>query len=363
MNLEQFEGRKRDHIRHALEDRHQAQGWSGLSSIRLLHEALPELDFEEVSLQTPTLSFRGAPPKTLPTPFFVAGMTAGHQDAASLNLMLARACERRGWAMGVGSQRRELEAILKGSSAASAAELDRWRSIRDAAPHLTIFANLGLSQVIQAPIEVIQELVDALTAQALCIHLNALQEVLQPEGTPQFKGGLEKIQLLARELRTPVVLKETGCGISRATLEKLAPSEIAAVDVSGLGGTHWGRLEGARAQASDSMRAEAAETFADWGIPTAEAVLHAREALAEPKQIWATGGVRSGLDAAKLIALGAHRVGYAQPALKAALQGAEALEKWMAQQEFELRTALFCTGSRNPEALRGKEKVWTRIVR
>lgn len=153
-----------------------------------------------------------------------------------------------------------------------------------------------------------------------------------------------------------MVLKETGCGFGPRTLARLQgmPSlRLAALDVSGLGGTHWGRIEGARAAAvdADSPHAGAATTFAGWGVPTPVATEPAARAL--PRlELWASGGVRSGLDAAKLIALGAHRIGYAQPALAAALQGDEALDRWMARQEYELRVALFCTGCASPAELR-----------
>jgi isopentenyl-diphosphate delta-isomerase len=341
-----FEQRKRDHIAHALDSANQAAGLSRLDRVHLVHEALPDLDFSEVSLASLCLG------KPAATPFYVAGMTAGHADAPGINLALAEACEARGWAMGVGSQRRELEAGETG-------ELDHWKQIRAAHPRLALFANLGISQAIRSDMARILRLAENLTAQALVIHLNALQEALQPEGTPQFKGGLKRLEQLCKELPIPVVLKETGCGFSRRTLARLRSIGLAAVDVSGLGGTHWGRIEGARA-VSGSVQALASESFADWGEPTAECVLSAREALAPATEIWASGGVRSGLDAAKLIALGAHRVGYAKPALEAALGGTESLARWMEVQEYELKVALFCTGRATPRELRQGEQAWTR---
>jgi isopentenyl-diphosphate delta-isomerase len=337
---EQFEGRKRDHIRHALDSAHQATGLNGLDSFRLTHEALPDFDFSEIQLETSCLGMR------LPTPFYVAGMTAGHENANEINRALARGCAERGWAFGVGSQRRQL---MTGQGA------DRWAELRKEFPNLVVFANIGITQITDLPIEKVRELVESVQARALCVHLNALQESLQPEGTPNFRGAFSALSQLVRELELPVVLKETGCGFSRATLtrvsENLSPIGLAAIDVSGLGGTHWGRIEGARAEAK-SRFAKAAETFANWGEPTAEVVMNAREVLAGTgTEIWASGGVRSGLDAAKLIALGANRIGYAQPALQAVLQGPEHLTAWMEQQEFELKVALFCTGHRTPELL------------
>ncbi len=348
IDLQQFEGRKREHIRHALDPANQASGLSGLDSIRLVHEALPDLNFEDISIEALCLG------RAARTPFYVAGMTAGHAAAADLNLMLARACEARGWAMGVGSQRRELE---EGGTTSNST--DKWVELRRAAPHLVLVANLGISQIIRAPIEAIQRLVDSIRADALAIHLNALQEVMQPEGTPQFRGALSAINRVCKALSVPVVIKETGCGFSARTLGRLREAGIAAVDVSGLGGTHWGRIEGARA-AAESLHAQAARTFATWGESTVDSVLAARAAL-PGTEIWASGGVRSGLDAAKLIALGAQRVGYAKPALEAALAGEKQLHDWMERQEFELKTALFCTGSASPAELAASARAQIKI--
>lgn len=342
MDIRQFEARKRDHITHALDSAHQAVGLNGLDRVRLVHDALPEINLAEVQLHTPCLG------KALSTPFFVAGMTAGHDAAFAVNRTLALACQKRGWSMGVGSQRRELEVQDA---------LDPWKKLRQETPDLVLFANIGISQLVSTPTSKVVKLVEALGAHALVIHTNVLQEALQPEGTPFFRGGIEALRRVCSELRYPVILKETGCGFSKATCLRLKDVGLAAIDVSGLGGTHWGRIEGARSE-SQSMYAQAAATFANWGEPTAESVLAAAATLGERMEIWASGGVRTGLDAAKLVALGAHRVGYAKPALEAALQGSEVLENWMETQEFELKTALFCTGSLDCNALRKKENVW-----
>jgi isopentenyl-diphosphate delta-isomerase len=344
MDTGQFEGRKRDHIRLALDPDHQAAGLGGLDRVRLVHDALPDLDLEEVQLESASLG------RAAPTPFYVAGMTAGHADAPALNRTLALACQERGWAMGVGSQRRELET-------ASGEGIDGWRALRREVPRLTLFANLGVSQLIQAPVARVRALVDAIEAQALVVHANALQEALQAEGTPRFKGTLPALARVCAEIGVPVVLKETGCGFSSETLRRLRETGLSAVDVSGLGGTHWGRIEGARSPA-DSVLAAAAGAFAEWGEPTVESVIAAAQELPETIEIWASGGVRTGLDAAKLIALGARQVGFAKPALEAALAGPDSLRQWMAAREHELRVALFCTGCGSPQGLREKEGVW-----
>lgn len=345
MDFSRFESRKRDHLRHALDPSNQASGLSRLDSVRLIHEALPEFDFAEVKIDSMCLG------KESRTPYFIPGMTAGHADGDTLNRTLAVACSRRGWAMGTGSLRRELEGGER-------ALIHFWRDLRRGNPDLLLIANLGISQAITADVSRIAELVETIGAGAIAIHANALQECLQPEGTPQFRGSLEALGRIARELSVPVLLKETGCGFSSLTLKRVSGLGLAAVDVSGLGGTHWGRIEGARSketggETSDRL-ARAAQVFEDWGISTVDSVKAAVEALDKKTETWASGGVRTGLDAAKLLALGAVQVGFAKPALEAALAGPSALEDWMQQQEFELRVALFCTGSKRPLDLRGK---------
>jgi len=339
MDTLQFEARKREHIRHSMDSAHQAHGLSGLDRIHLIHEAMPDLNFDSIQLETLCLG------RKLATPFYVAGMTAGHKDASSINRTLALACQERGWAMGVGSQRRDLE-----KEDAKASKSAEWKKLREEAPQLVLFANLGLSQLIDVKISQVRKLVEDLGAQALVVHVNALQEAIQPEGTPRFQGGAGSVKALLWRIGIPCCLE--GCGFSLKTLKKIAGIGLAAVDVSGLGGTHWGRIEGARAE-QNSVRALASITFANWGEPTVDAVRSAVDAFSKKKvEIWASGGVRSGLDAAKLIALGAHRVGYAKPALEAALISPEQLRLWMETQEFELKISLFCTGTESIKILR-----------
>jgi isopentenyl-diphosphate delta-isomerase len=228
--------------------------------------------------------------------------------------------------------------------------------------------NIGISQIIHAKTDAILRLSDAMGSRALAVHLNALQECLQPEGTPQFRGALSALERLCKNSGKPIVVKETGCGFSQSTLKKLANVGVAAIDLSGRGGTHWGRIEGRRA-GSGTLQSEAAETFASWGESTVDSLMNASvasqasKASSGPFAIWASGGLRSGLDAAKAIALGAERVGFAKPALEAALAGPKdgeaLLRKWMTQMEFELKLALFCTGSSRPEDLRRKPESWS----
>lgn len=336
----QFEDRKREHISLALEQENEALGQTGLEKIELCHEALPDLNFKDIHIQTHILG------QIRQTPFFISSMTAGHGASEGLNGRLARACVAKGWLMGVGSQRRELF---------DAEARSEWRAVRAQAPQVQLLGNLGLSQLIQTSTEKVKELVDGLEAIAMIIHLNPLQECLQREGTPDFRDGLKRLADLVRELPVPVVVKETGCGFSASTLKRLNEIGVAAVDVSGFGGTHWGRIEGQRNH-SQSVMAEAARTFANWGVSTRDSLLNALD-VAPEYEVWASGGMRSGLDAAKAVALGAKGVGFAKPILQAALESEENLLKKMSVIEHEFKTALFCTGCQNPAELFHK-KVW-----
>lgn len=335
----QFENRKSDHIRLSLDPANQAIGFSGLARVRLRHDAFPELDFADID------TFQEIFGKPAETPMFVSSMTAGHAGSTSLNLTMARVCEKRNWPMAVGSQRKQLQ----DNDAAR-----EWVEIRKQCPNVRFFGNVGVSQLIRTPTEQIRRLLDSLQAEAMIVHTNPLQECLQPEGTPQFAGALQALERLCHDLGAPVIVKETGCGFSRQTLLRLNGLGIAAVDVSGLGGTHWGRIEGGRSEPGTALF-EAARTFADWGIPTVEA-LRAAVAVKGDYDVWASGGVRSGLDAAKLVALGAQMVGFAKPILEAASLGEDALDRRMAAFEYEFRMALFCTGCATVRDLRENEK-------
>ncbi len=342
---EQFETRKRDHIRFALDNKNEATGRSGLDAVQLWHEALPELEFSSVRLHHRVLN------QDLPTPFLVSSMTAGHREALGLNLRMAELCSQQGWMMGVGSQRRE----LRDPDASK-----EWQEIRKSAPKARLLGNIGISQLISTELDQIRRLAEGLEAMAMIVHTNPLQECLQPEGTPQFAGGLLALERLCAGLTIPVVLKETGCGFSASTLERLRNVGLAAVDVSGFGGTHWGRVEGARSE-PHSVQARAAQTFADWGVSTVES-LNLAVAAKLPYEVWGSGGARSGLDAAKLVALGANAVGFAKPILQAAIEGSKALESCMQTIEFELKCALFCTGCASiDERQRRRPWRWVKI--
>ena len=342
-SLEFFEKRKQDHIRLSLDPRTQALGMAGFEFVRLTHEALPDLNFSEISLETKILG------QNCSSPFYISSMTAGHEKGELINSRLAKLSQNKKILMGVGSQRRELN-----DSQASA----EWKKIRTQSPGARFIGNLGIAQIISSTTEQVQKLVDSLEAVGLFVHLNALQECLQPEGTPNFKGGLQALEKLVSKLSVPIVIKEVGCGISTSTVARLNSIGVKVVDLSGMGGTHWGRLEGFRSQ-ENSRAHRAAQTFQDWGLPTMECLVQAASENSST-ELWASGGVRSGLDAAKLLAVGAKAVGLAQPFLAAALQSEQSLAEVLDQLEQELKIAMFCTGSRNLEQLQSR-KVWTWI--
>lgn len=334
----QFEKRKQDHIKLALMQVNQASELNALDSISLSHDALPDLDFNDIVISGKRFG------QSVLKPFIISSMTAGHCDSININYRLIEACAISGWAMGVGSQRRELtdnKAALE------------WHSLRRSFPDVNLYSNIGIAQLIEMPIEQIVKLTDTLEATALIVHCNPLQEMIQPEGTPHFKGCWDALAKLTSKLSLPVIIKETGCGFSLSTLERLNELGIAAVDVSGLGGTHWGRIEGHRAS-EGSIQQKAAITFQNWGVNTVQSVKNAI-AIKPRYEVWGSGGVRHGLDAAKLFALGASSVGFAKPMLDAALKGAQQVHELMMTIEYELKVAMFCTGSRILSDL--KEKI------
>ena len=335
----QFSQRKRDHIEISLKPDSQSLS-SHLDRVVLQHNPFPEINFEDVSLNT---QFSGC---DLRSPLFISSMTLGHDGAEGLNHILASAATQRGWMMGVGSQRRQ----LFDPEAHKECEV-----LRSKFPDLVLFGNIGLSQLISLSVDQVQALVESLGAQFMVVHTNPLQEAIQPEGTPVFKGGLDAIETLCSELSVPVVVKETGCGFSSSSLSKLKSMNLAAVDLSGRGGTHWGRVETYR-QSPGTQGYKTGLSFNDWGFSTVES-LQSAMSLDLPFEVWASGGVRSGVDAAKLLAMGATKIGLAQPILKAALQGEEILNQEMQKLETELAIAMFCMGIENLDQLIGNKEL------
>jgi isopentenyl-diphosphate delta-isomerase len=301
-----------------------------LEEVDLVHDALPELAVDEVDVAVELLG------KRLRAPLLITGMTGGTAEASEINRDLAQVAEEYGIAFGLGSQR----------AMQRRPELAYTFEIRALAPTTLVLANLGIVQATELATVDVARLVEQVGADALCVHLNPAQELIQPGGDRDFRGGIATIERLVRDLGVPVVVKETGCGISRAVAARLRAVGVSFVDVSGAGGTSWVKVEAIRADAPGQALGQ---VFADWGIPTAAAVLGARSLGLD---CVASGGIRTGLDVAKVIALGARVAGVALPVFRAYREGGLAgARRFMERLTTELRTAMVLTGSRNIDAL------------
>jgi isopentenyl-diphosphate delta-isomerase len=322
------------------------------NDVQLMHNALPEIDFAAIDTSVELLG------KRLAAPLVITGMTGGFKDAVTINGNLARAAAEVGIAMGVGSER---AAILKGQHPESYATVARY-------PVPLKFANIGAPQIIpQAPgetvvgAEEVRAAMDLIGADVLAIHLNFLQEMVQPEGDRKAKGCLDEIGRLARAF--PVLAKETGAGLSRHVAERLRDASVQAFDVSGTGGTSFAAVEYHRAKAQGAEREmRVGKTFWDWGIPSPVSV---KEVVPLGLPVIASGGVRSGLDVARAIALGATAAGIAGGVLKAAATSYEATKAELELLVYELRVAMFLTGSRTvaelrraPHVITGETRQW-----
>ena len=331
--------RKAEHIELVLGGEAEFERRTGLERFEFVHEALPELSLKELDTTTSLLGRR------LLAPLIVSGMTGGTDQAAQINRRIAEAVAALGLGMGVGSQRISVERP----------EVTATFQVRELAPNILLIANLGAVQLNYGfTVDHCRRLVDSIGADALALHLNPLQEAIQPGGNTDFRGLLGKIEQVCAQLSTPVIVKEVGCGISGATARRLVDAGVAAIDVGGAGGTCWTDIEGRRSTSS-SVKSVAA-TFREWGIPTADAVRFAREACPNTLLI-ASGGLRNGLDIAKCFALGADVAAVASPALMAAVESTEAVQELLARLSRELKLAMFCTGSARPadlqKAIRG----------
>lgn len=350
----EIERRKSEHLSLAAGEGVETRTPAGWDDVHLVHDALPAVDADRIDLSVDLLGRR------LQAPLVITGMTGGHQAARDVNRVLAGAAERHGVAFGVGSQR----AALRDPSL-----VPTYAVAREAAPTAFVIGNIGISQLLDQPGEAalspedVARVVDMIRADALAVHLNYLEEMVQPEGQTRARGALAALAALIRGCRVPVIAKETGAGIGRPTALRLADAGVRAIDVGGVGGTSFAAIEAHRARdRGDDRRALLGERFTDWGLPTAVAVVGAS---ATGLPIVATGGVRSGHDAAKALALGATAVGVGRPLLHAALRGDEAVDEWIAQFQLELRTAVFLSGAAAardmrsvPRVIVGETKEW-----
>ncbi|MBW4691115.1 MAG: type 2 isopentenyl-diphosphate Delta-isomerase [Lyngbya sp. HA4199-MV5] len=327
--------RKADHLRICLDEDVQCrQMTTGLERYRFTHCCLPEIDRQDIDLTTIFLG------KTLGAPLLISSMTGGTDHAKLINQRLATIAQHYRLAMGVGSQRVAVEQPTVAETFA----------VRAVAPDIPLFANLGAVQLnYRYGLDECRRVVDDLEADALILHLNPLQECIQTNGDTNFRGLLEKIVVLCETLPVPVIAKEVGNGISAAMAIRLMEAGVAAIDLAGAGGTSWALVESARA--TDDRQRRLGQTFADWGLPTAECLTEVR-AIAPHIPLIASGGLRDGLDAAKAIALGADLAGMALPFLQAAHESEEALYELVEILIAEMTTAMFCTGCENLGALR-----------
>ena len=328
--------RKSEHLRLALKRQvHFRDKTTGFEAWDFVHCALPELDFAEINTETEFLG------EKLSFPLIISAMTGGFRGAVKINQQVAEVCRSERVAMGVGSERQILE---------SDRFLQSYRIARQTAPESVIIGNMGGTQLLyMEDMKPVQRMVDLIEANAMAVHLNPLQELLQPEGDKHFTGVLKAIERLVKTIKVPVIVKEIGCGISKDTAKKLVSAGAAYIDVAGAGGTSWAGIESCR-----NPKNRLAPLFRDWGIPTAESV----EAVAGIKgaRVIASGGVDSGMVMAKAMALGAECCGAALPllrALKAKKTGG--LIKLIREWRETLKMVMFLTGCGDIGALRQKK--------
>lgn len=321
--------RKTDHIRINLEKDVISSLSTGLERYRFIHQALPELDLDSIDLGQSIFG------RLVKSPILISSMTGGTSDAGTINRALAEAAQAAGVAMGLGSMR----AALENPEAAHTFQ------VRKYAPDILLMANLGAVQLNYGyGVDQCQRAVEMAEADALILHLNPLQEALQPEGDTRFGHLLSKIELVCRRLTVPVVVKEVGWGISKEVARHLADVGVAAIDVAGAGGTSWSQVEMHRI--ADERMAQIASAFRGWGIPTAESIGMVRDG-APGIMIFASGGLVNGLDIARSIALGASLGGMAGKFLKAAVQSSRAVQDLIENTQTELRICMFAVGAAN----------------
>lgn len=334
------ETRKADHIRICLEEDVQfQQTTNGLERYHFDHCCLPEINRSEIDIST---TFLG---KLMNAPLLISSMTGGTQEAKTINCRLAKVAQHYRLAMGVGSQRVAVENP----------DVSDTFAVRKYAPDILLFANLGAIQLnYDYGLDECLRVVDLLEADALILHLNPLQECIQPKGDTNFRGVLDKIETLCQKLPVPVIVKEVGNGISAKMADKLIGAGVTAIDVAGAGGTSWALVESERAD--NILQRRLGRTFADWGVPTAECITGIRSIAPEVPLI-ASGGLRHGVDVAKAIALGADIAGLAMPFLQAATSSEATLYDLAKVLIAEISTVLFCTGNATLEQLQNSDSL------
>ncbi|MCP4581341.1 MAG: type 2 isopentenyl-diphosphate Delta-isomerase [candidate division Zixibacteria bacterium] len=317
-----------------------------LNNIQIPHQALPELSIDDIDM---SVKFFG---KSLKAPLMITSMTGGAEFAGKLNHSLAEVAQDQGIAFAVGSQRIMLRHP----------EVTADFTVRSKIPDGVLLGNIGAVQLQEYSSNTIAGLVDAIEADGICVHLNAAQELMQDEGHRDFKGLTEKIAQLVESLDGRVVVKETGAGLSPETLKQLKSIGVSYIDVSGAGGTSWTKVEAYRA--TDPSLRRLGEAFSDWGVPTAFCIIAARQILKDKAFLIGSGGILSGLDAARSIIAGADIAGFARPALLAFLQsGTDGVIALIESFTKELKTAMLLTGSGKISALKNAPRIYTGELR
>lgn len=320
--------RKDDHIQINLNMDVASSLSNGLEDYRFIHQALPEISLEDVDLKQTLFE------KKQPVPVMVSSMTGGTPEASLINRNLAIAAQEVGLAMGVGSQRAAIKDI----------NLSKSFQVRSYAPDILLFANLGAVQLNYGySVDECRQAVEMIEANALILHLNPLQEALQPEGNVNFSNLIEKIALVQKKLDVPLIIKEVGWGISKTAAQMLFDAGVEAVDVAGAGGTSWSQVEMHRNK--NVFKAQTAGAFIDWGIPTVESLQNVHS-ISQDWTVFASGGLRNGIDIAKCLALGATLGGMAGPLLKAANDSPDMAIKAMRMIIDQIRIAMFASGAR-----------------
>ena len=354
MKQPRISSRKQEHVELTIgRDVTFRQKSTGFERWDFLHNALPELDLSDID---PRTRFLG---KELSLPLMITGMTGGYEDALRINRSLAAICAERGLAMGVGSQRQAIESSQYHRS---------YSVVREVAPEIPLVGNIGGAEVARLKdTSQLQRLAELVRADAFAVHLNPLQEFLQPEGNPEFRGVLKGIEVLVRSLPIPVIVKEIGAGISAAVAKRLLEVGVTIIDVAGAGGTSWAGVEILRRtkmksgkKGQEVERAGAMNAFWDWGIPTADALRDVTSLKTQHPSLFviASGGIASGFDVAKSIAFGGDLAGAARPFLQALeARGAKGLTGLIAEWEKELRGIMFLTGSKTIADLRNQRLV------
>jgi isopentenyl-diphosphate delta-isomerase len=331
----QTENRKAEHIRICLNEKAQARkATTGFEDIQLVHRALPEVDKAKINVSTTVFGHKFS------APLIIGAMTGGTEEATRINSAIAEAVETLQLGMGVGSQRAAIENPKLAKT---------FMVARKKAPTAFLIANIGGIQLANGyGVKEVKKAVDMIDADALAVHLNALHEAVQPEGQTNFKGVQAKIGEIAGELDKPVIVKETGAGIAADDAKRLEAAGVKAIDVGGTGGTSFAAVEYYRSEAT-SVQRSLGEAFWDWGIPTAVSLVEATQTVKIP--VIASGGVRTGVDMAKALALNACLTSVSLPVLQTAVEGAEETESLLSIFIEELKSAMFLVGAENMQQL------------